>query len=130
MPSRPTRSTTGLATEPSSWASTATAGSASTSDTTTYYDPVGSYVPEQTNTINESLLLIRTGPGAFSALSSAGPPTVTGTATSAFSSFTAVSSLSVDLTQVLTPVWNGSARIGTLLTQTYAIENPSASRSS
>src|SRR5258705_6679629 len=95
-----------------------------------YYDPVGSYVPERTNTIFESWLFIRpAGAGQFSALyDSAGSPPVTGTATSASSSFTdGTSGLAFDLTQVLTPVWNGSTRIGTLLTQTYAIENPSAS---
>jgi hypothetical protein len=94
-----------------------------------YYDPVGIYVPAQPDTISESWLLIRTGAGAFSPLyDTAGAPTVAGTATSASSSFIdASSSLSFHLAQVLTPVWNGTSRIGTLLTQTYAIENPTAS---
>jgi hypothetical protein len=94
-----------------------------------YYDPIGVSVPDQVSTIYRGYPLIRTSEGRFYFVGdAAGSPSVTGTATSASSSFTDVTSLlSFDLTQVVTPLWNGSTRIGSLLTQTYAIQNPTAS---
>jgi hypothetical protein len=90
------------------------------------YDPVGESPPVET--VFESYLVIRTSAGAFRGINTGCSEGITGTATSASSSFTdATNSLSFDLTQVLTPVWNGTTRLGSLLTQTYSIHNPTGS---
>lgn len=94
------------------------------------YDPVGAGTPA--GTVYESGIAIGQG-GARSFLTSGdiggsgslANPTVTGDATNAVSSFTALSgALSISLTQTLTPILdNSSIQIGSRLTQTYSLQN-------
>ncbi|HEY9872093.1 MAG TPA: hypothetical protein V6D12_01585 [Candidatus Obscuribacterales bacterium] len=104
-------------------------GGAGTEDA--FYDPVGSQPPAPTSF--ESGLAIRLGNSGARTFLTSGDiggsgnlqnPTVTGTSTSANSSFS-FGGLNFDLTQVLAPLFNdGGTQTGSTLTQTYAITNP------
>lgn len=96
------------------------------------YDPVGATGPA--GTTFESAIAIRLGRvGVRSYLTSGdiastgllANPTVTGSSTSASSSFS-FGGLNFALTQTLTPLVSGGSQTGTVLTQTYVISNPGA----
>ncbi|MDX2217216.1 MAG: PEP-CTERM sorting domain-containing protein [Oculatellaceae cyanobacterium bins.114] len=99
-------------------------------DTTdAFYDPLGAGTPAQT--VYESAVAIRFGSlgtrqflstGSITGSGGLVDPGVTGTPTSALSSFL-IQGLSFNLTQTLTALFTSGTRTGTLLTQTYAITN-------
>lgn len=100
-------------------------GSADTADA--IYDPVGLGTPAGTSFQSE--IAIRFGAsGARTFLSTPGfaNPTVTGSSTSASSSFL-FGGLSFQLEQTLVPLYSGGLLTGTELRQTYSILNSSAS---
>ena len=97
------------------------------------YDPVGPQTPA--GTVFESAVLFRAGSsGPRTALTSGDfgeqdgltNPLVTGTSTTANSSFT-IGGLNVTLEQTLLPLFIDNQRAGSELTQTYTITNPGAS---
>ena len=106
--------------------------SVGTNSTDAFYNPVGASPPPTSGTVFESGVAIRVGAtaGTRTFLSSGDignsgnltNPVVSGSATSATSSFT-FGGLSFLLTQTLTGTFSGGMQTGSTLTQTYAITN-------
>jgi hypothetical protein len=87
------------------------------------YDPPGPTGPSTTSF--ESWVAIRVGPTGPRTMLAGPNPAVTGTLTTANSTFT-FSGMNFTLVQTLTPLFNaaGTVRTGSVLTQTYTITNP------